>query len=109
MKTCSDMCHREVKVDALSETECSRFTRALVLFWMYGHCAGRVRSTGYGGYSAKEMEKTALCDQLSNFELAEVMGVYSFFESIFSTVCEECQLEGDDGYRMCISFPGLLV
>jgi hypothetical protein len=45
------------------------------------------------------VKKSGLCGYFSNFELVELMAVFSFFKGILQEACDDCQMSGDDGFR----------
>ncbi|KIM21111.1 hypothetical protein M408DRAFT_12754 [Serendipita vermifera MAFF 305830] len=85
------------KVKKLTISERERFFRGLVVYWIAGYCAS-ASSPPYGYPSMSVMDKSDILGYFSNFELSEIMAVFSFFDDILGRACEECQLEGDDGF-----------
>ena len=46
------------------------------------------------------VQRSGLCDYFSNFELAELMAMFNFFERIFGEACDDCQINGEEDFRM---------
>ncbi|KIM21113.1 hypothetical protein M408DRAFT_12756 [Serendipita vermifera MAFF 305830] len=83
--------------NTLTSSERERFVRALILYWICGYCAS-ILASEFGMSSMRALSKSDIFGYFSNFELAEIMAVFAFFEDILSRACEECQLDGDDGF-----------
>jgi hypothetical protein len=91
--------HSDAITQKLSSTERTRLRHALVLYWIYSFCAHYPEKHQVGAFSMPGMKKSGLCNYFSDFEFAELMAMFRFFEKILQEACDDCQISGDDDFR----------
>jgi hypothetical protein len=91
--------HSDMIIQKLSPTEHTRFSHALVMYWIYSFCTDYLEQDEITTFVIDAVGKLGLYRYFSNFELAEFMAVFKFFERVLQEACDDCQMGGDDTFR----------
>ncbi|KIM21110.1 hypothetical protein M408DRAFT_29825 [Serendipita vermifera MAFF 305830] len=84
-----------IDVKRLTSSERERFVRGLILYWICAYCASsRFSAFGYPSWPANK--RSNIFGYFSNFELGEIMGIYTLFKNILHHACDEGQQDGGD-------------